>query len=317
MVALLAVLSLVASVGCSSAASSYPSKDINLIVPWGAGGNTDLIARALTDASEQFIGKKFVVKNVEGGSGTMGSAEIAQAKPDGYNLLLVTAGPFVTVPHLTSVPYKATDAFDGILQIGMTSIIVTVKGDSPYKTLKDLIEAGKAKPGTITYGTSGEGTTNHLSMVKTEKETGAKFKHVPYKNTAESTTAVLGGHIDVSIAEPVPIAQALTEGRLRAIAIFEAERFKLLPDVPTAKEQGYDVVVAGWNGVAAPKGTPSDVITKLHDAFKKGWEAQSFKDVVIKLKYNSLYTDGKAFEQRWAKEYDMFGTLMKEAGLKK
>jgi tripartite-type tricarboxylate transporter receptor subunit TctC len=310
-------LTLIGSSGCSSSAgSAYPSKEVSVVVPWAGGGNTDGIARALIESSKKYLGQNMVVRNIEGGAGTVGVAEVAKAKPDGYTVLQPSSSPFVTVPHLQSVPYKATDNFNAVLRVSSSPILLLVRSDSKFKTLKDLVTAAKEKPG-MTYGTPGEGGTVHLAGVKLGLATGTKLKAVPFKVSTETVMQTIGGQIDFGLAEPGPSVQHIAEGRLRALAVFEPDRYSPLPDVPTAKEQGYDVVMNSWTGMAVPKGTPSEVINKLADSFKKGLDEPAFQTAMNGFKNNIAYMNGKDFEALWASEFDLYGGLMQEAGLKK
>ncbi len=308
-------LALVGSAGCAASGEApYPSKDVTLLIPWAGGGNVDLVARIVIEPAKKALGRDIVVKNLEGGAGTVGTAEAAKAKPDGYTVFDCSSSPMVTVPHLQTVPYKYSD-FIGVLRLSTSPIVVVVKGDAPYKSLKEYVEASKAKA--LTYGTPGEGGTNHLAGVKLAKVSGANLKAVPFKSTAEAVTAVIGGHADSAMAEPGPSIQHIREGRLRALAVLEDTRFEGLPDVATAKELGYDAVVGSWTGIALQKGASSTIVTKVHDAFKKGMDDPAFKEALAKIGQKHSYLGSADFEKLWAKEYDMYGELMAEVGLKK
>ncbi len=309
---LLAVGLILGTFGCGGSGPSFPARDVTIVVPFGAGGATDMVFRTLAETAKPHLGVEVLIKNVAGGGGAVGLAEVATAKPDGYTVGYGGNVNLVCVPQFASVPYRGTDSFEFVLQTHETPMLITVPNDSPYKTLKDLLSAAKEKPGSITYSTPGEGTVWHINMLLLEKETGVKMTAVPFTSAAESATAVLGRHVNVAAIEPQAVVQYLTEGRLRALAVMTENRLPALQDVPTLREQGVDIVGWAWGALVVPKGTPQPAIVKLHDAFKIGMDAATFKDVMAKAGYVIHYADGKAASDRWTSEYARTEALVRE-----
>jgi len=291
-------------------AADFPTKEVQIIIPYSAGGATDLIFRALAATTGKYLGKAVVVVNRPGGGGTVGVTEVAQAKPDGYTLLSAIT-PLTILPHrvTTAFTYKS---FDPVINVVKDPGMFLVKSDSPWKSLKEFLDYAKKNPGMITVGNSGAGGGVHLIALAFETTAGVKFNHIPFAGGGPSVTALLGGHINaVSVSPPEGIEHVKAE-KLRIIALFAEKRFELFPDVPTVKEQGIDFVMGQWRGLAAPKGTPPDAIKKLHDAFKKGMDDPVFiknaKDMVVNLSYLGPEDFGKLM----AHDDEFYSKLVKE-----
>jgi len=291
-------------------AAEFPTKEVQIIIPYSAGGATDLIFRALAATTGKYLGKAVVVVNRPGGGGAVGVTEVAQAKPDGYTLLSAIT-PLTILPHrvTTAFTYKS---FDPVINVVKDPGMFLVKSDSPWKSLKEFLDYAKKNPGMITVGNSGAGGGVHLIALAFETTAGVKFNHIPFAGGGPSVTALLGGHINaVSVSPPEGIEHVKAE-KLRIIALFAEKRFELFPDVPTVKEQGIDFVMGQWRGLAAPKGTPPDAIKKLHDAFKKGMDDPVFiknaKDMVVNLSYLGPEDFGKLM----AHDDEFYSKLVKE-----
>jgi tripartite-type tricarboxylate transporter receptor subunit TctC len=291
-------------------AADFPTKEVQIIIPYSAGGATDLIFRALAATTGKYLGKAVVVVNRPGGGGTVGVTEVAGAKPDGYTLLSAIT-PLTILPHrvTTAFTYKS---FDPVINVVKDPGMFLVKSDSPWKSLKEFLDYAKKNPSMITVGNSGAGGGVHLIALAFETTAGVKFNHIPFAGGGPSVTALLGGHINaVSVSPPEGIEHVKAE-KLRIIALFAEKRFELFPDVPTVKEQGIDFVMGQWRGLAAPKGTPPDAIKKLHDAFKKGMDDPVFiknaKDMVVNLSYLGPEDFGKLM----AHDDEFYSKLVKE-----
>jgi len=291
-------------------AADFPTKEVQIIIPYSAGGATDLIFRALAATTGKYLGKAVVVVNRPGGGGTVGVTEVAGAKPDGYTLLSAIT-PLTILPHRvkTTFTYKS---FDPVINVVKDPGMFLVKSDSPWKSLKEFLDYAKKNPGMITVGNSGAGGGVHLIALAFETTAGVKFNHIPFAGGGPSVTALLGGHINaVSVSPPEGIEHVKAE-KLRIIALFAEKRFELFPDVQTVKEQGIDFVMGQWRGLAAPKGTPPDAIKKLHDAFKKGMDDPVFiknaKDMVVNLSYLGPEDFGKLM----AHDDEFYSKLVKE-----
>lgn len=291
-------------------AAEFPTKEVQIIIPYAAGGATDLIFRALAATTQKYLGKPVIVVNRPGGGGTIGVTEVAQAKPDGYTLLSAIT-PLTILPHQVKTTFTYKN-FEPIINVVKDPGMFLVRSDSPWKSLHEFLDYAKKNPEMITVGNSGAGGGVHLIALAFEKTAGVKFNHIPFAGGGPSVTALLGGHINAVSVSPPEGIEHVKAGKLRIIALFAEKRFDVFPDVPTVKEQGIDFTMGQWRGLAAPKGTPPDVIKKLHDAFKKGMEdpvfVKSAKDMVVNLSYLGPEDFGKLM----AHDHDFYGRLVKE-----
>ena len=266
---LLAVLPAVVS---PAAAQGYPTKPIQLVVPFPAGGDIDPIARVLADHLRAAWNQPVVVESRAGAGGRIGSAAVAKAPADGYTLLMCSAGPITISPSLYSdMPYAPDKDFEPVVLIGAAPAVLLVNDTVPAKTYPEFLKLAKEKPGALTYASSGIGSFAHLTTLAFTGDAGIKLTHVPYKGSAPAVQDLLGGHINLSF-NPMPSAlSALTTQKVRALAVTSAKRSPFLPDVPALTEFGLkDIDIASWYGICAPKGTPADVVAKLHDEINKG-----------------------------------------------
>ena len=298
--------------------ASYPARDVTLISPWAPGGMATIVAQEASKAAEKHLGRNIVVKNIPGGAGAIGTTEVMRAKPDGYTLVLATSGPFAGGPAVAKVLYDPPwKFFEPVVQIGAMPFFLVVKKESPHKTLNAYIEAAKAKPNTITFGSTGMGSLHHFGMEKLQKEAGVKLKHVPFKGASELIPALLGGHVDSISTEPMNIPQYLKDGSIRALCVFNEKRFAPYPDVPTAKELGFPSVIGGWNGIATPKGASQEVLSKLIEAYTKGMKEPAFLSAMEKMNYPVEYLGPKEFGERWVKDYNLVAEMAKAIGIVK
>jgi len=291
-------------------AADFPTKEVQIIIPWAAGGATDLIFRALAATTGKYLGKAVVVVNRPGGGGAVGYTEGAQAKPDGY-MLISAVTPLTILPHQVSTAFTYKN-FEPIINVVDDPSMFLVRSDAPWKSLKEFLDFAKKNPNMITVGNSGAGGGVHLVALAFEKTAGVKFNHIPFSGGGPSVTALLGAHINaVSVSPPEGISH-VQAGKLKIIALFAEKRFEMFLDVPTVKEQGIDFAMGMWRGLAAPKGTPPDVIKKLHDAFKQGMDdpvlRKNAKDMAVNLSYLSPENFGKLM----AADHEFYGKLVKE-----
>ena len=236
-------------------AAEFPTKEVQIIIPWAAGGATDLIFRALAATTGKYLGKAVVVVNRPGGAGAVGFTEAMQAKPDGYTLVSAVT-PLTILPHQVSTAFTYKN-FDPVINVVDDPSMFLVRSDAPWKSLKEFLDYAKKNPGMITVGNSGAGGGVHLVALAFEKAAGVKFNHIPFSGGGPSVTAILGGHVNaVSVSPPEGISQ-VQAGKLKIIALFAEKRFEMFPDVPTVKEQGINFAMGMWRGLAAPKGTPA------------------------------------------------------------
>jgi tripartite-type tricarboxylate transporter receptor subunit TctC len=257
----------VALVG-STVALAWPEKPITLLVPFPPGGSTDQIARTLAGSiGAKLNGASVIVENKAGATGTIGAQQVARAPADGYTIFVSSLGPFVIAPHLIKVNYDALKDFDPITVVVQAPNVLVVPAASPHKSLADAISFQKANPDKMTFGSSGNGSSDHLTAELFWQQTGTTGVHVPYKGGGPVMTDLLGGQVNASWMNINTAMPQIRAGKLRALAITSAKRSQLLPEVPTLEESGVkDANVYSWQAVAAPKGLPADVKKKLHDA---------------------------------------------------
>ncbi|KGH26227.1 MULTISPECIES: tripartite tricarboxylate transporter substrate binding protein [Comamonas] len=250
------------------AAGSFPDKPVNIIVPFPAGGSTDTVARALALSMGEQLGKPFVVENRPGATGTIGAGAVKRAAADGYTLLVASLGPFVVTPHMVrNVPYDAGKDFDYITIPVQAPNVLVASPTQKARSVSEVIAALKANPGKISFASSGNGSSDHLSAELFWQQTGTEAVHVPYKGGAPAITDLLGGQVDFSFQNVNAVLSHLRSGKLRAIAVTGSQRSPVLPDVPTLAESGVKgAEVYSWQGMAAPKGLPADVKARLAKA---------------------------------------------------
>lgn len=295
-------------------AANYPAKPIELVVPMAAGGGTDLMSRALADTLKDHLPQPIGVVNKTGGGGSIGFAEIINARPDGYRIGMGTV-ELATLPPLGIASFKTTD-LKYIAQLNNRPSAVTVRADAPWNNIKEFLEYAKENPGAIRIGNSGTGAIWHLAAALLEQKTGVKFSHIPYDGAAPAVTALLGGHIEAVTVSSAEVWTHLQNGTLKILAVMADERGKGFKDVPTFKENGIDIQISAWMGVVVPKKTPQTVIDILSDAIAKAVQEPSFVKVVTNLNMEVNYLDDKAFDTYASEQAVFFDTLVGELGLK-
>ncbi|MBE7368660.1 Bug family tripartite tricarboxylate transporter substrate binding protein [Ramlibacter pallidus] len=262
---ILAGVAAVLAAGSVLAQAPWPAKPITYVVPFGAGGTTDVLARLVTQKAGPALGTTFVIENKPGAGGSMGSDFTAKAAPDGYTIQGGTISSHAINASLyAKLPYDPIKNFQPITMIGSMPNILVVRAESPYKTVQDVIAAAKAKPGSVNYASSGNGTSQHLSGVFFEQMTGGKMVHVPYKSSAESLQALLSGQgADIIFENLAPAMPHIKAGKLRALGVTSARRSSAVPEVPAIAETlpGFDVV--SWQAIFAPAGVPKPIVDRL------------------------------------------------------
>jgi tripartite-type tricarboxylate transporter receptor subunit TctC len=296
-------------------AQQFPTRPVTLIVPWPAGGSTDIGMRALAAATEKHLGQSIVIENKPGAAGTIGPANMAaSARPDGYTVAQLPITVF-RMPFIQKTSFDPTKDFTYIIHVTGYTFGVVVRADAPWKTFNELIEYARANPGKLNYGTPGAGTSLHITMEQIAKMKGVKWTQVPFKGVADSMNALLGGHIHVT-SDSTGWAGAVNAGAARLLVTWGAERTKNWPDVPILKEVGIDLISNSPFGIGGPKGMDPAVVKILHDAFKKGMEEQSYKDAMVKLDQEAYYLETAAYRDFAMKQISEQKQLVEELGLR-
>jgi tripartite-type tricarboxylate transporter receptor subunit TctC len=266
-----------------NAFAAYPDKAVTMIVPFPPGGSTDAIARVVGQKLQEKFGQSFIIDNKAGATGTIGAGYVKRAPADGYTLFVSSLGPFVIAPHLLkSVPYDALRDFDPITVLVQAPNVLVVPAASPDKTLADLLAHLKRMPGKVSFASSGNGSSDHLSAELFWQQSGTEGLHIPYKGGGPAINDLLGGQVDAAFVNINSIIQQIKAGKVRALAVASEKRNPLLPELPTLAEQGVKgAEVQSWQAVAAPKGIPADVKAKLHDALVAAINDPSVKEKLV------------------------------------
>ena len=315
------ILAICLALGSSAVASaqSYPTKPIHIVVPFSPGGITDVLARALGQKLAEAWGQQVVIENRLGGAGHVGTDSVAKAAPDGYTLLVTADATFVTNPHTYSkLLYDPVNDFVPITGLGISPQALIVHPSVPVRTLSDLIELAKKKPGELNYGTFGIGTSGHLNIILLENMTGTKFTPVHYRGAAPGITDVIGGHIQMMIVSIGLVAQPWQAGQLKVLGFGSAARLPQYPDVPTLAESGLPGYEAGsWYGLAAPKGTPRDVVAKLNAETQRIFSDPGFREKFLAPNFiYSIVSSPEAFAERIRLDSAKWGKVIRDAGVK-
>jgi tripartite-type tricarboxylate transporter receptor subunit TctC len=302
-IAVIIVLALTTLVTGAAAQEPYPSRPISIVNPFPPGGIADLTGRPLAATLERLLKQPVVIVNKAGAAGAVGAQFASVAKPDGYTLLiaLVSISSTPEVDKLFGRPVTYTrDQFVGIARLNADPPLLAVNG--PWKTLKELVDDAKKRPGEITFASSGPYGASHLPLEMFLQAAGLKMRHLPTTGGAPATTAVLGGHAQLWASPPALAAPHIEAGKMRALATWGATRLAAFPDVPTLKELGYDVEYYIWTGLFAPRGVPATVVQTLRDATRKAVEDPEFKSAMEKAKTPMAYQDADEFKAFWDRD---------------
>lgn len=294
-----------------AAVAAWPEREITLTLPYGAGGNTDLVARALARNLEEKLGKPVVVLNKPGALGTIGPGYVKEQMPDGYNIGIVTGSTAALAPHLVPVRFSLDD-FEYIAGFAAVRLGLAVRADSPYKTMDDLVQAAKARQ--VFFGSAT--ALNVLLLSDLNRQTGSKFDVAQYKSGSEITTALLGGHVEAIVQNPSDIIPQVKSGKLRMLASVSPLRWPEMRDTPTLKELGYDTSASeSWIGIVAPKGTPRDIVAKLESAMLQITKQKDFQTVMDANGVDTIHAPGQEFYAFLKKRHIDWGEGLKRANL--
>ncbi len=293
--------------------SKYPSKPSTYVCPVPPGTGTDLSIRLVAKELEKILGQPVVVVNKPGAALTIGTAFVATAKPDGYTIGFTGGPPLFFTPLLEKVPYHPINDLRMVAQYGGFNFGVIVKGDSPFKTFKDLVDYARQNPKKLAYGTTGTNSMPHITMERIAKQENIQITHIPFKGTPESQTALLGGHI---LAAAGDFGVSLVEsGQTRVVMLLKEEKSPEYPNVPILKELGYDLPYPMIISVITAKAVPDAIVAKLGDAFLKATKEPAFIKGMKELHLPIMYRNGKELDAYVAKNYEYYTKLFKELGL--
>lgn len=297
------------------APAEYPTRAIELVVPWGAGGRTDINARMFATIAPNYLGQPMVVVNRAGGGSVIGGQFVAEARPDGYTLIAITPGTNVFPVVFDRAPYDTFD-FTPIGQIGSSTMVIASRPDRQWSDLSELVEYARRNPGDVTYACvtlSGP----QLGFLRWADAAGLEFSHVPVGNDAEAVEAALGGHVDIAMTSSVAtIISHVNAGGLNALMVFSERRDESLPNTPTATEMGWNVVASPFTGIAGPKGMPEEVTRKLREVFMQVMQDDDFKILLERVGESYDPKDGEEFHQVWVNDYEGYSGIIDRMGLK-
>ena len=301
-----------------AAAQNYPARPIHILVPYAPGGPTDIAARLVGGKLTESWGQQVVVENRPGGRGYIAMTTAAKAPPDGYTLIMATIGELAITPVLfKDVPYDVERDFAPVSLISDATIVLAAHGDSPFKSVADVISAAKAKPGEISVGSPGQGTVNQVVIAWMGLNSGTKFQHVPYKGSAPAANAIAAGEIPLGMLASSSVAPLLPTGRVRALAVASAKRSALDPDWPTLQEQGVaDVNASTWTALLAPKGTPPAIIDKLNAEVVKVLNMPDVKERFAAGGVETIPSSAAELDARITRDAAQFGLIAQKANIK-
>ena len=297
-----------------AAVTDYPTRPIELVVPYTAGGGTDSLARAFAEAARKHLPQTMIVVNKPGASGIVGWSDVINSKPDGYKIA-VLSGELTTMPHLGLTKISYEDLVP-IAQLNYDAAAITVRADAPWTTIEEFLADAKKRNGDMQVGNGGNGGIWHLAAAALEEKTGVKFNHVPFAGAAPSITALLGGHIDATAASAAEVSSYVEAGKLKTLAVMSQQRIKGFEKVPTLKERNIDVVVGNWRGLAVAKSTPPEIVALLRSATSKIAREQSLLDAMDRLRMGPLYADGDTFRTLMAKDHAFYRDMIARLNIK-
>ena len=295
-------------------AQSYPSKPIKIVVPFTAGSATDIMARIVGEKLSAAWGQPVLVDNKPGAGGTLGAGIVAKSDPDGYTLLVVSTGHVVNPVLYPNLSYDTVNDFAGVIPLASLPNALVVPANSPFKTVRDLIDAAKAKPGQLNFASAGNGSATHVNAEKFRSITGIQITHIPFKGTPETLTETIAGRVDFMFTPVLASLPNVRDNRLRALAVSTAKRSSALPDVPTVAEAGVpNFAFDFWIGLLAPAKTPRDVVSKLNQEVTKALALPDVKERLAKLGSEPMPMTPDRFDAFIREENATLGAIMKNA----
>ncbi len=298
--------------GAVATAQEFPTKPIELVIPYGPGGSHDLTARAIASVAQQYLGQPLLVVLKPGGGGAIGSQYVIRAKPDGYTLMLGGSGPNTIFALVQKAPI-GPEQFTSIARINYSPAIFSVRAEAPWKTFREVVDYMKKNPGKFNFANTGTWGAADFPMRMVARAAGVEYNNIPFDGGGPALLAVLGGHADGSFLFTAQLLPQTGAGKMRALAVTDTRRLRDLPNVPTVREEGVDVVFTQWRSVLAPKGIPQAIAEKLEAAFKRMTEDSSFQALIKQLGDEIHFQGGKEFETTWRQEWDGFAKVVASA----
>lgn len=294
-------------------AQAWPTKAVTIVVPFPAGGTTDVLARALSNKLSIAIAQPVIVENKPGAGATLGADQVSKATADGHTLLMGAVHHTVATTYYKNLRYSFEKDFAPITTVALVPNVMTVSSKSPYQSVKDVIAAAKSHPEKLAYGSNGNGTAQHMIGTQFEMEAGVKMLHVPYKGSAPLTTDLLGGQVDISFDTITPVLPFIKEGKLRALAVTTANRSSALPNVPTLQEAGVpNLAIGTWFGLLAPAATPKPVIARLNSELVKIIQSPEFKKQMADIGAEPIGNQPEEMATQIKEETEKFARLVKD-----
>ncbi len=313
-----AVMAVLLAAASQTLAQTYPAGPIRLLVPFGAGGATDVVARVFADRLSQRMGQSFTVENRGGAAGQIAATAFARAPADGYTLMFTTAAPITVAPLMNDkVQYDPRKDFIPVAVVAVQPVWVVVNAASPFKTLNDVVKQAKDNPGKLTYGTSGVGTELHLAAEAVARSAGIQMVHVPFRGGGDVITALLGSQVDFAALSTASIAGAVKQGTLRVLAVSSPKRMTDFPDVPTFAELGHSgATMMPWWGLMAPAGTPQPIVARLTQELEAASKDEAVRER-LKATFVQIEFEGpQQFARRLDDETKLYGEIIRAAKIR-
>ncbi len=307
-------LCLLISFTTAAMAGDFPERPVQVIVPYSAGGGTDLSARVMADVMKKYLPKPMVVVDQPGGSGAIGTGNVAHSNPDGYTLGMGAQGPLCMLPSYGGIEYDK-DSFEYLALMGRNLMLLAVSSKVPFQDAKALLEYAKANPGKLTIGVSGAGGASRIATEGFASAAGVKVKCMPFNGSAPAVTACVGGHIDAVVAHPGELQNQAKAGNIKILLVMEPKRLEMFPDVPTAHEAGVDFEWSAWKGVIAPKGLPADVKAVLVEALDKCYNDADYLKKMKDLGEFVDYRKGEDYKKLVEKDSVVAEKVIRDLGM--
>ncbi|MDW8467921.1 MAG: tripartite tricarboxylate transporter substrate binding protein [Burkholderiales bacterium] len=315
---LAAVLALWIAAAPAAAAQDWPARPVSFVVPFPPGGSVDPLARLLAGKLSESLRQQFIVENKPGASGSIGAAHVAKAKPDGYTWLFVFDTHAVNPALIPNLPFDTAKDFVPVMLVGTAPMAIATQTAKPYKTFGDVVAAAKAKPDTVTFGTVGNGSLGHLTMVLVQQAAGIKLVHVPYKGGGPMTADAIGGQVELAIGSVAVMAPHVKSGKLRAVAVTGDKRSHAMPDVPSLAEQGFPGFSAhAWWGIFGPAGTPKPILDRLHAELVKALNLPDVRKTLTEtLGMDLVVSSPEALQRFLLDEMARWGKVVRDHGIR-